>query len=230
MSGQLFLIPTPIDEESPLEKCALDMLLKACEKPDENIFIIEDLKPGRRRWLRFGLPRERVESFTLFNEHTRRDELPKIMSALKSGKNAYIMSDGGLPAFCDPGVELVRSCHQENIRVSASPFANSISLALALSGLDHNKFSFGGFLPIKDPERSEELKLLTQRRETLILMDTPYRMKKLLEEVQSLRLGRVCFLAMDLNCPSEELLYGKIEKVISKISDFKREFILILGA
>ncbi len=230
MKGVLTLIPTPIDEESPLEQVAFDLLKKATENPSQNIFIIEDLKPGRKRWLKFGLTRDLVEDFVLFNEHSRSKNLPSIMEALKSGKNAFIMSDGGLPAFCDPGVELVRACHKNSIKVTATPFSNSISLALALSGIDHSKFTFGGFLPIKSPERTDELKSLLNRRETIILMDTPYRMKKLLEEVISLKTGRTAFLAMDLNCPSEELHFGKLENILKKVKDFKREFILILGA
>ncbi|WP_372652079.1 SAM-dependent methyltransferase [Halobacteriovorax sp.] len=229
MKGVLTLIPTPIDEDSPLEQVAFKQLKEATENPSDNIFIIEDLKPGRRRWLKFGLTRDLVEDFVLFNEHSRVENLPIIMQALKSGKNAFIMSDGGLPAFCDPGVELVKACHQNNIKVTATPFSNSISLALALSGIDHSKFTFGGFLPIKSPERDEELKSILSRKETIILMDTPYRMKKLLDEVNSLKTGRLAFLAMDLNCPSEELHFGKLESITKKVKDFKREFILILS-
>ncbi|PIK15484.1 SAM-dependent methyltransferase [Halobacteriovorax sp. JY17] len=230
MKGILTLIPTPIDEESPLEQVAFQKLEEAAKNPSENIFIIEDLKPGRRRWLKFGLTRDLVEDFVLFNEHTREEVLPNILSSLKAGKNAFIMSDGGLPAFCDPGVELVRACHEEGIKVTSTPFSNSISLALALSGIDHSKFTFGGFLPIKAPEREEELSSILKRRETIILMDTPYRMKKLLNEVRELNTGRKAFLAMDLNCPSEELHYGNLEGILKKVSEFKREFILILGA
>ncbi|OUR97204.1 hypothetical protein A9Q84_12825 [Halobacteriovorax marinus] len=230
MKGTLTLIPTPIDEESPLEQTALALLKEATMDPKKNVFIIEDLKPGRRRWIRFGLTRDLVDDFILFNEHTRAKELSRIIELLQSGVNAFIMSDGGLPAFCDPGVELVKACHRAKIKVTATPFANSISLALALSGIDHSKFSFAGFLPIKSPERDLELKKVLTRRETVILMDTPYRMKKLLEEVCRLNLGNDVFLAMDLNSASEELLYGKIGQVIKNIKDFKREFILILSA
>lgn len=230
MKGTLTLVPTPIDEESPLEQTAFNLLDKASKEPSKNVFIIEDLKPGRRRWLRFGLSRDNVEDFILFNEHTRAKELSRVLELLNSGVNAFIMSDGGLPAFCDPGVELVKACHRSNIKVTSTPFANSISLALALSGIDHSKFSFAGFLPIKSPEREEELKKVVERRETVILMDTPYRMKKLLDEVSKLNLRREVFLAMDLNCESEELIFGKIGQVIKKIENFKREFILILSA
>ena len=54
-------------------------------------------------------------------------------------------------------------------------------------------------------------------------------MKKLLSEVSEFKSGRTAFLAMDLNCATEELHYGKIESIIKRVKDFKREFILILS-
>jgi len=68
MSGILTLVPTPIDEHSPLEQSAYDSLENAVQNElDNTIIAIEDLKPGRRRWLRWGLPRETVDSFVLYN-------------------------------------------------------------------------------------------------------------------------------------------------------------------
>jgi 16S rRNA (cytidine1402-2'-O)-methyltransferase len=67
--GVLTLIPTPIDETSQLTNEAYSLLLAAvnCEK---SIFVVEDLKPGRKRWIHFKLPKEVVERFVLLNEHT----------------------------------------------------------------------------------------------------------------------------------------------------------------
>ncbi|WP_127715958.1 SAM-dependent methyltransferase [Halobacteriovorax sp. HLS] len=229
MKGKLTLIPTPIDESSPLEQTAFNLLSEAASDLSKNTLAIEDLKPGRRRWLHFGLTRDVVEDFVLYNEHTKKEACKALLKDLKSGKNVFLMSDGGLPAFCDPGVDLVRECHLSGIEVCSAPFSNSISLALAMSGLDHNSFSFAGFLPIKSPERESQLDKFLKRGETTIFMDTPYRMKKLLQEIQSHSSGRIAFLAMDLNCETQECYFGKISSFINNISDFKREFILIIG-
>ena len=66
MNGSLILIPTPLDHESPLEPVALKILSEAAKNPEKNIFLIEEPKEGRRRWLHFGLPRETIEHFVLF--------------------------------------------------------------------------------------------------------------------------------------------------------------------
>lgn len=234
IKGQLTLIPTPIDELGQLEQVAHALLLdRATNYPDQSLFVIEDLKPGRRRWLHWKLPRESVDSFVLYNEHTATVASEDLLNSLKQGRNVYLMSDGGLPAFCDPGIELVNRCHQHGIKVTSTPFANSISLALALSGLDHRRFIFEGFLPLKAEERQLALQNILNQSTTAVLMDTPYRFKKLLEEINSAlkQLGREkqVFVAMDLNRETEELLRGTAEELLKKIRDFKREFILIVG-
>lgn len=211
MAGKLTLIPTPIDEQSPLESIAKEILLNAIEKGD-SLFIVEELKACRRRWVRFGLPREVINDFVPLNEHNTSKMTGEIIQKLKQGLDAYIMSDGGLPAFMDPGMELVRACHENNIVVTSTPFCNSISLALALSGIDHRRFSFEGFLPRKSDERKEIIKLIDKKKQTIVLMDTPYRLKSTLEDLKDIK--RNIFLAMDLNSEKEELLFGNIIKII----------------
>lgn len=233
MSGTLTLIPTPIDEESPLEQTAFLKLESAwLKRREESLFVIEDLKPGRRRWLRWGLPREAVGHFFLYNEHNNKKAATGLLTELQNGKNVYLMSDGGLPAFCDPGRELVDLCHLNKIKITSTPFCNSVILALALSGMAHDKFLFYGFLPVKKHERSLEIESLLKEKGRVVLMDTPYRLQRLLEELDShmkkSRRSREIFLALDLNSAREELLRDNPSRLLKMIKNFKREFVLIL--
>lgn len=233
-SGTLTLIPTPLAESGVLEPQAFALLNHAATVEKENsVLVIEDLKPGRRRWLQFGLPRESVESFVLYNEHTANVVAKELLNQLLSGKNVFLMSDGGLPAFYDPGVELVAMCHQNKVRVTSTPFFNSVVLALALSGFNHKKFWFEGFLPLDGSERVNILKKLLREKHSSILMDTPYRLKRLLEELGeswgSNPSSKKIFVAMDLNCETEELRLGSPRELLSSITDFKREFVLVIS-
>lgn len=233
-AGILTLIPTPLSEAGELEPVAFRLLFHASLEDRENsIFVIEDLKPGRRRWLQFKLPREIVDSFVLYNEHTTKVVAAELLGHLKSGKNVYLMSDGGLPAFYDPGVELVAMCHQNNIRVTSTPFCNSVVLALALSGFSHKKFWFEGFLPMENADRITVLKKLLSQKHTSILMDTPYRLKRVLEELNecwgSNISAKKVFVAMDLNSESESLKLGSPKELLASISDYKREFVMVIS-
>ncbi|MGI4992936.1 SAM-dependent methyltransferase [Halobacteriovorax sp. GFR7] len=226
--GTLYLIATPIDEQNPLDTTALNLLKSAIEKREQSLFLIEDLKPCRRRWIRFGLDREIIEDFILFNEHTQVEIENEIITKIQSGKNAYLMSDGGLPAFCDPGQKLVKRCHELGIRVTCTPHSNSISLAVALSGIDCANFTFAGFPPRRPEERKEFLKNLTKVNMPKVLMDTPYRLTRLLEESVEVFGDRLAFVGMELNGEDEELKYGKLSKLLKDISGLKKEFILII--
>ncbi len=227
MAGKLILVPTPIDDVSPLEPVAKSLLEQAVDNGD--VILVEEMKAGRRRWLRFGLPREAIEDFILYNEHTRSEAtVEEIMSKLKAGKNVFLMSDCGLPAFCDPGLKLVNRCHETKIRVSATPFANSIALAVALSGYDHHRFIFEGFIPAKKDERTQALKRILKQKETSIIMDTPYRLNKLIDEMIELGSNRQFCLALDLNQDSEEILRGTPSSIKKRLKNFKREFIMVL--
>lgn len=230
--GILTLVPTPIADNLPLEPVAFSLLEKAVNfEKDQSVFVIEDLKPGRKRWLSFKLPREIVDSFKLYNEHTAKEIVNELLLDLKNGKNVYLMSDGGLPAFYDPGIELVNLCHINKIKVTATPFPNSVALALALSGFSHQKFWFEGFLPLEGLDRVKTLKNLFSMKNTSILMDTPYRLKRVLEECRDIhdKSGKRLFLAMDLGSPNELCLRGSPVELLSSLTELRREFVLVIS-
>ena len=227
MAGRLTLIPTPIQEDLPLESRALELLQQEALQSDV-ILLVEEHKVARQRWLRWGLPRESIERFILLNEHTQSNLAPEIIKQIKSGKRAYLISDCGLPAFCDPGQELVNQCHKNKIKVTSTPFPNSIALSIALSGFPHEKFIFSGFVPVKEPSRSDWIKKELLSKETMIWMETPYRLMKLLEDLKNCQ--REIFLACDLGAENEELLRGSSNNLIKELgTNTKREFVLIIG-
>ncbi|MFL5786142.1 MAG: SAM-dependent methyltransferase [Bacteriovoracaceae bacterium] len=225
----LVLVPTPLQDDLPLESVALE-LLKVNALKENVVLLVEEHKVARQRWLKWGLPREAIEKFILFNEHTQKETMSDVLKKLKAGSDVYLLSDCGLPAFCDPGQVLVDACHKQRIKVTSTPFPNSIALSVSLSGFSHDTFVFSGFVPVKEPERTQWMKKEFKRPETLVWMETPYRLKKLLEEVAVLETKRDIFLALDLGSPSEELLRGKAPELARQIPDKeKREFVLLIG-
>ncbi len=72
-------------------------------------------------------------------------------------------------------------------------------------------------------------------KSTSILMDTPYRLKRVLEELSE-GFGsskKQIFLAMDLNSNSEELKRGSPKDILNSLlssgSPLKREFVLVIS-
>ena len=143
------------------------------------------------------------------------------------------MSDGGLPAFCDPGQTLVNACHEKAIRVTSTPFPNSIALAVALSGFRHQEFYFAGFLPANADERKRALDKISKLSVgPSVIMDTPYRLQSLLKDLaQSQLKNRKVFVATELNKPSERLFRGSLTNVLQEMGSLNRvEFVLLLDA
>jgi 16S rRNA (cytidine1402-2'-O)-methyltransferase len=228
----LILIPTPIDNDSELHPSALEILKSL--NHDRDIILVEELRECRRRWINWGLPRDWIEKFVLYNEHTRDELKHQIIQNLKKGQRYLIMSDCGLPAFCDPGQELVDLCHQNKLNVSATTFENSIALAIALSGFNHHEFHFYGFLPQKSDQRTQKIHSILKQQWTSIVMDTPYRLHKLLQEFSEselkLNISRRYFLAMNLNKSDQLLLRGELKILLSNPAvTEKQEFILLVS-
>lgn len=227
MLGHLILVPTPLQEDLPLEPKALELLKVDCLKEDV-LLLVEEHKIARQRWLRWGLPREAIEKFILVNEHSQQKINDDLIKQLKSGKTAYLISDCGLPAFCDPGQELVNHCHKNKIKVSSTPFPNSIALAVAMSGFNHDRFVFSGFIPVKEPARAEWIKKELLCKDMLVWMETPYRLTKILDELKNSE--REIFLACDLGSDNEQLFRGSPNSVKRDLGEnVKREFVLLIS-
>ena len=180
------------------------------------------------------MPREIVDDFVLLNEHNQKNQSDHLLSEIKNGKIVFLMSDCGLPAFCDPGQYLVNQCHQNKITISCVPFANSIALGVALSGFPHGRFIFEGFLPAKDKEKREKhLRRILNSPDMSVLMDTPYRLSRLIDEINDYiplnNKNRSIFLALELNSREEQLIRGNISFLKKQIKKEKKEFILIIS-
>lgn len=229
---RLVIVPTPIKDGLPLHQHTKEVLGFCCLHED-TILLVEEHKRGRRRWLDWGLPREAIERFELFNEHNQIKDIPDVLGRIGQGKTAFLISDCGLPGFCDPGQMLVAACHEVGIQVTSLIFDNSVSLAIALSGLPHIPFEFLGFLPRDKDERKKTLKICFNSKNTSVFMDTPYRLISVLEDIMALGLNKEFFLACDLLSPDQICQKGNVEDHLQLFKNDllkgKREFIICTG-
>ena len=231
--GELILVPTPIDEVGGERSDLRSLLLKAWE--NGAAIVVEDEKPARRRWRSWDLPREAIDDFILYNEHARKENLPKLLEILRSGKDVYIQSDGGMPGFCDPGRDLIFEAQSQGIKVRCSAFYNSLIPAIAMSGFTEGEFSFLAFPPREKEERQDFLKNLTKSKMTQAFMDTPYRLERVCEELISLNWPKGnkqrIYLAMDINREEFDSFWGTIaelEKFLKLSPPGKREFVCVI--
>ena len=109
----------------------------------------------------------------------------ELLAPALSGKDIGLLSDAGLPAVADPGAALVSAAHGLAIVVEPLPGASSLTLGLAASGLNGQRFAFEGYLPQQADERVKRVRELEQRSrregQTQLVIETPYRNQALLE-------------------------------------------------
>lgn len=206
MSGILYLIPSPLGENEPLEvipSAVLDLL------PKLKYFVVEELRTVRRYLSRAGL-KGKIEGLEMYelNEHTSNRQIEEYIQILKSGNDIGLISEAGLPAVADPGAYLVWLAHKNDIEVRPLTGPSSLMLALMASGLNGQCFAFTGYLPVKQEERRAKIrtieKVSAQLKQSQIIIETPYRNDSLMADLLAVCTpdSRIC-IAADITLPSQ---------------------------
>lgn len=207
-TGTLYLIPVPLGPVSP--ETQLHPAVLATIRPLTH-FVVEQAKTARAFLKAAGTdtPLQLLQLEDL-NEHTRSNAINRLLDPLRNGHDIGLLSEAGCPAVADPGADLVALAQQENIRVVPLVGPSSLLLALMGSGLNGQRFSFQGYLPAKDVDRSKTLKELEsesrKRKQTQLFIETPYRNQAMFDAVlQHCQPSTRLCVATDLTLPAESI-------------------------
>lgn len=141
-----------------------------------------------RRFLKSLHPSLVIEpiQFSEIDKHTGADTA-LLRQWLKEGKEVGVLSEAGCPGIADPGALLARIAHEVGAAVIPLTGPSSLLLALMASGLNGQSFAFNGYLPLKEPARSQRIKALEshsrKENQTQLFIETPYRNNALLDEL-----------------------------------------------
>ncbi|MBT9522825.1 MAG: SAM-dependent methyltransferase [Dechloromonas sp.] len=214
MAGTLYLIPVPLGPTAPQESLPANVL--ASIRP-LTYFVVEQAKTARAFLKAAGtdLPLQELQLQEL-NEHTKANELDRLLEPLRAGHDVGLLSEAGCPAVADPGANLVALAQKEGIRVVPLIGPSSLLLALMASGLNGQRFAFQGYLPAKEVERTKMLRDLEneskKRQQTQIFIETPYRNRAMFDAIlQACQPGTRLTLATDLTLPGESVLTRTIQ-------------------
>lgn len=218
--GILYIVSTPIGNYRDITQRAVDILNAA------DLIIGEEYRHTTTLLKKIGI---RDYQMLTLNEHNEKEQTPEIINILLKGSKMALISDCGTPAFADPGTKLISRCVEMGIPVKTVPGPSSLMAAVSLSPIHLEEFYFVGFLPRKTGMRQSKIAELKKLKTPFILMDTPYRMEKLVTEIAAnFGKGRRLTLALDLTKPKERLLHGTASEILPKIIGQKAEFILIV--
>jgi 16S rRNA (cytidine1402-2'-O)-methyltransferase len=220
MKGKLYIVSTPIGNLK-------DITLRALETLNETDFILcEDTRISSRLLKHYNISKELVS----FNAVSEKKKIPNVIARIKSGDNCALVSDAGTPVISDPGGRLISEAIKENINIIPVPGTSAVITALTISGLPADSFVFEGFLPQKKG-RQKKLKELSEEKRTIIIYESTYRIKKLIDELHEYMANRYIVVCRELTKKFEETWRGypnEIKDVIEeKIS--KGEFVIVIA-
>ena len=231
MKGKLFLIPTTlgdseIDQVIPMH---IQQLI-----PDLKHFIVENIRTTRR-YLKKVDRNINIDELTFYelNKHTSPNDISGYLNDLKE-HDMGIISEAGCPGVADPGADVVKIAHTQNIKVVPLVGPSSILLSLMASGFNGQNFAFNGYLPIQAGERAKKIKQLDNRSsnegQSQMFIETPFRNMKMVEDLlQNCHPNTKLCIAADITLETEYIKTMPIKNWKNNLPDLhKRPTIFLI--
>ncbi|WP_054005396.1 16S rRNA (cytidine(1402)-2'-O)-methyltransferase [Cypionkella psychrotolerans] len=204
LTAGLYFIATPIGAARDITLRALDILASA------DVLAAEDTRTLRHLMEIHGVSLG-DRPLVAYHEHNNDAALPRLLRAIAEGKSVAYASEAGTPLISDPGFQLARAAIAEGYPVLSAPGASAVLCALTVSGLPSDRFLFAGFPPAAKGARQTFIRELAQVQATVILYESPKRVKALLDDlVQGLGEGRKSVVCRELTKRFEEVSRGTL--------------------
>lgn len=175
------------------------------------------------------------EKLIEFSEHTNKSkEIHEIVEKILNCKIATLISDCGTPILEDPGKILLEYCYSNNIKVKPIPGVSTITAAIMCLPFNFKEFYYAGLLSRDDKERERKLIYLKKLNIPIIILDTPYRMNKVLNAIKKVySKNKIIGLCLDLTTDKEEIIIDEIGNICERFKKSedknKREFVIVIS-
>ncbi|MFK4761758.1 16S rRNA (cytidine(1402)-2'-O)-methyltransferase [Microbacterium sp. ZW T5_45] len=170
----IILAATPIGNLGDASRRLIEVLENA------EIVVAEDTRTTGRLLQALEITnRPRLIALHDHNEKQKAAEL----AALAAEQDVVVVSDAGMPAISDPGYGLVAEAAALGVTVTAIPGPSAVLMALAISGLPTDRFTFEGFLPRKPGDRRSALRALAAEPRTMVFFESPSRLASSLADM-----------------------------------------------
>lgn len=210
MPGKLYLLPNLLDESLPTE---LFLPISVGQAVASLQGLIAESEKCARRYLRRFISHDEMARLPLqlLNEHTQ--EIETLIQPMQKGETWGLISDAGLPCIADPGADLVWLAHERKVDVQTFVGPSSLIMALQLSGLGGQQFSFHGYLPREQKEAEAKIRELEKRAGTQMWIEAPYRSAKMLDWLQkTLQPQTKLCVAVNLTTPTQRVVSQTVSK------------------
>jgi 16S rRNA (cytidine1402-2'-O)-methyltransferase len=220
MEAGLYLVGTPIGNLGDITLRALETL-KAV-----NLIIAEDTRRTRNLLEHHGV-RTPLMSCHKFNEAAR---VELILNKIRTGQAIALDTDAGMPAVSDPGARIVAAARAAGHFITTIPGPSAVTAAMALCGFGGSGFLFEGFLTRGVNARQRRLRELAALDHPVVIFESPYRLLKLLGEMDATFHARTLYIGRELTKHFEENLVGTPAELIAKFHGraVKGEIVIVI--
>lgn len=218
--GILYLVPTPIGNLEDMSFRAVRILKEA------DFIAAEDTRNTKKLCHYFEIKTPLVS----YHEHNKETSGGNLIEKIKGGLKIALVSDAGMPTISDPGYELVTTAVEARLTVVPLPGANAALTSLIASGLPSQPFYFYGFLNRQRKEKKKELEKLKKQTATIIVYESPHRLKETLSEMLETFGDRRIVLCRELTKKYEEFIRGSLNEAIAWANreEIRGEFCIII--
>lgn len=149
-----------------------------------------------------------------FFEGNESDRTVEILELLRSGKEVLVVTDAGMPTISDPGFRLLRDAIAQNIETTVIPGPSAPTMAIALSGLPTDRFTFEGFAPRAQGARKSFYEKLRFEERTMVLFEAPHRLAESLADALAVfGSDRSAAICREMTKTYEEVVRGSLEEL-----------------
>ncbi|MCL1946947.1 MAG: 16S rRNA (cytidine(1402)-2'-O)-methyltransferase [Chitinivibrionia bacterium] len=218
----LYLAPTPIGN---LDDITIRVKKILCEV---DLIIAEDTRNS-------AILLKRIESkvkMKSYHDHNETKVSENFIEFMKSGKNIALITDAGTPGIADPAFYIVREAIKNGVKIVSLPGASAFVTALVASGLPSERFIFENFLPPKSAKRKKIFEGLKNEKRTVIFYESPYRIIKVLQEMDDCFGDIPVVVARELTKIYEEFIRATPKKILKFFEKRtpKGEFVVLFNA
>jgi len=217
--GTLYIVATPIGNLKDITFRTLETLKSA------DLIVAEDTRQTKKLLDHYQIQKP-LESY---HQHSREDKIDYLISQLNQGKTLALVTDGGTPGIADPGNLFVERVLEKSpdVKIIPIPGPSALTTLASVSGINMDEFYFVGFLPHKKG-RKKKLENLKNITVPIIIYESPYRIYKLLREINDYLGNKEIIIGRELTKKFEEIIRGKVSEILAKQFKNKGEFVLII--
>ena len=214
----LYIVATPIGNMEDITLRALRLLR------DVSLILAEDTRHTRQLLSRHGIE----TPVSSFHDHNERQKVDEVVRRLREGEEMALVTDAGTPLISDPGFVLVRAAAEAGVAVVPVPGASAVLAFLSAAGLPADRWTFVGFAPRAEGERSAAVASWLTASGTSVCFESPHRVAALVAEIARQAPAARVVAGRELTKQFEEFIRGTATEVAAQLAlaEPRGEFVL----